>query len=93
MFFSSSPIPAYLLFVNLYLFFIMYLDWKQAKKDGWRIPEWQMLTAGLLGGGVAGLLAMSMFQHKRERKRFVIIFQLGTIIGLILLGTYLGWIK
>lgn len=46
----------YLLVINLVLFSMMGYDKKQAKRGNWRIPERRLLTIGLVGGGLGGLM-------------------------------------
>jgi uncharacterized membrane protein YsdA (DUF1294 family) len=36
---------------------MMGYDKKQAKRGDWRIPERRLLTIGLVGGGLGGLMA------------------------------------
>jgi uncharacterized membrane protein YsdA (DUF1294 family) len=69
----------YLVSVNLFGFFAMYLDKQRAKKGKWRIPESELLFVGLIGGGIGGLLAQQLFHHKTRKLRFYLIFILGTI--------------
>ena len=68
--------------------FIMYgVDKMQAKRGGQRIPEKTLLAASLLGGGVGGLVGMTIFRHKTRHGRFVLANVLGTIIQAAILIT------
>lgn len=84
----------YLLLANLYTFFMVWFDWYQEKKGKkeWLIPEWQMMTIGLCGGGLGGAVALIATGHKKGRRRVEIMFQLGIIIALILFAKMVGWI-
>lgn len=86
MFFGSSVIPLYLVVVNGYLFGLMGYDKQQAKKNGWRVPEWNLLLMGIIGGGAGGLLAQRFFHHKTRKKTFYIVFVLGTILALLFIA-------
>ncbi|MFD1900147.1 DUF1294 domain-containing protein [Enterococcus termitis] len=60
----------YLLLVNAFEFFAMYLDKKRAERKRWRVPEFDLLLIGLIGGGIGGLLAQQLFHHKTRKLRF-----------------------
>lgn len=70
----------YLLVINLTVFCMMYYDKQQAKKRKWRIPEFNLLLLGLIGGGVGGLLGQRLFHHKTKKIRFYFFFMLGTFV-------------
>ncbi|MCW6677080.1 DUF1294 domain-containing protein [Aerococcaceae bacterium NML180378] len=73
----------YLLFINLILFILMWVDKQRAQRQEYRIPERMLLTLGILGGGPAGWLAMVLFHHKTRKIIFHIIYWIG--IGLVML--------
>ncbi|MTD38034.1 DUF1294 domain-containing protein [Erwinia sp. CPCC 100877] len=75
----------YLIIVNLFAFFAMYLDKQRAKKGKWRIPESELLFVGLIGGGLGGLLGQQLFHHKTRKLRFYSIFILGTVIAVAII--------
>lgn len=60
----------YLVIVNVFEFFAMYLDKKRAEKKRWRVPEFDLLFIGIIGGGIGGLLAQQLFHHKTRKLRF-----------------------
>ncbi|MGX7029813.1 DUF1294 domain-containing protein [Vagococcus zengguangii] len=90
----STGILVYLIAANVYVFFLMWLDYHQEKtgKKEWPVSEWQMMTIGLCGGGLGGALAMIILGHKENRKRVKIIYSLGLIIAVILFAKMIGWI-
>ena len=57
------------------------------RKKKWRVPEWNLVVfAGLIGGGIGGLIARNAFlhhKHARQRK-FYIFFAFGVIVDLLL---------
>ena len=76
--FQLNSIPLILLYyfwgVNLLLFLLMGMDKRSAKRKKWRIPERRLLTLGLIGGGVGGILGMLLFHHKTHRIYFTICY-------------------
>ena len=70
--FIQNPLWFYLLIANLYLFGLMGYDKYQAVKKKWRVPEWNLLFMGLIGGGIGGLIAQRVFHHKTRKRKFYI---------------------
>ena len=64
----------YFLGVNLLLFILMGIDKRAAKRKKWRIPERRLLTLGIIGGGIGGILGMLVFHHKTHRIYFTICY-------------------
>ena len=60
----------YLLAVNV-LTFIVYgvAKWK-ARRGRWRVPEATLMGLAALGGSVGAWLAMQLFRHKTQKKKF-----------------------
>lgn len=70
----------YFLVINLVLFSMMGYDKKQAKRGGdWRIPERRLLTIGLVGGGLGGLMGQKKFHHKTQKPVFALCYSIGVI--------------
>ena len=44
--------------VNVLLFIFMGIDKRRAIKDKWRIKEATLLTMGLIGGGIGGIIGV-----------------------------------
>lgn len=82
--FTISNIIIYLVFINLFTFFMMWLDKRKAKKGKWRIPENTLLLLVLLGGGIGGIAGMYTFHHKTQKAKFVIGFPVILICEIIL---------
>lgn len=71
----------YLLIVNFVEFFVMYLDKQRAKRKKWRVPEFDLLFIGLIGGGIGGLVAQQLFHHKTKKLSFYFFFIFGTLVA------------
>ena len=76
--YQLSNIPSlflgYVLLINLLLFLLMGMDKRAAKRKKWRIPERRLLTLGIIGGGIGGILGMLVFHHKTHRIYFTICY-------------------
>lgn len=82
---SIQNIIIYLIIINLFTFFMMWLDKRKAKKGKWRIPENTLLLFVLLGGGIGGIAGMYIFHHKTQKAKFVIGFPVILICEILLL--------
>lgn len=60
----------YLLAVNLLTYIIYGIDKHKARHNRWRIPEATLLLLAALGGSIGALLAMRVFRHKTQHKKF-----------------------
>lgn len=80
---SIKNILLYLLAINLFGFFIMWLDKRKAKKGSWRIPEKTLFIITALGGGIGTIIGMYTFRHKTQKLNFVIGFPFITILEII----------
>ena len=81
--YQLSNIPSlflgYVLLINLLLFLLMGMDKRAAKRKKWRIPERRLLTLGIIGGGIGGILGMLVFHHKTHRIYFTICYVVNII--------------
>ncbi len=82
--FSIQNIIIYIIIINLFTFFMMWLDKRKAKKGKWRIPENTLLIFVLLGGGIGGIAGMYTFHHKTQKMKFVIGFPVILICEILL---------
>lgn len=73
-------IGIYFALITLVAFFAMGIDKLKAKKNKWRIPEGTLLLFCFLGGGVGGLLGMSLFRHKTKHAKFLILVPLSIVL-------------
>ena len=74
-----SILLGYFLGLNLCLFILMGIDKRAAKRKKWRIPERRLLTLGIIGGGIGGILGMLVFHHKTHRIYFTICYVVNII--------------
>ncbi len=81
--FSTQNILIYLLIINLFGFFIMWLDKYKAKKGKWRISEKTLFIITALGGGIGTIAGMYTFRHKTQKLNFVIGLPFITILEII----------
>ena len=81
--FSMQNILIYLLVINIFGFFIMWLDKYKAKKGSWRIPEKTLFLVTALGGGIGTIAGMYTFRHKTQKLNFVIGFPFITILEIV----------
>ena len=81
--FTTQNILLYLLAINLFGFFIIWLDKRKARKGSWRIPEKTLFIVTALGGGIGTIAGMYTFRHKTQKLNFVIGFPFITILEII----------
>ena len=60
----------YLLIVNVLTFIVYGADKWKAHRGRWRVPEATLLGLAALGGSVGAWLAMQLFRHKTQKKKF-----------------------
>lgn len=86
---SLDPGLAYFISINLVTYPVWMFDKRQARRGGFRIPEWTLHALSLAGGGLAAIIAMRRIRHK-TRKR---VFRLGhpalAALGLSALGYWM----
>lgn len=80
---TTKNIFIYLLIINLFGFFIMWLDKRRAKMGRWRIPEKTLFIVTALGGGIGTTAGMYVFRHKTQKLNFVVGFPFITILEII----------
>lgn len=80
-----SVVELYLGVVNMWVFLLMGYDKYQAKHHRWRIRERTLLTLGLLGGGLGGVLGRMLFHHKTKKPRFLVTYLFGCLVMVILI--------
>ena len=81
----------YLIFINVALFSLMYVDKKRAIKKQFRISEQTLLTLTCLGGVLGMLAAMKIVHHKnRKFKDMIPILVIENIILVLFLDKFLS---
>ncbi len=81
--FTLQNIIIYFIVINLFGFFIMWLDKRKAKRGAWRIPEKTLFIITALGGGIGTIAGMYTFRHKTQKIQFVIGFPFITILEIV----------
>ena len=91
-FLTANPILAYPIWVCLLsvIAFLMYgWDKRQAKTDGWRVPEKRLHSLAFLGGWPGAMLGQNYFRHKTQKKEFKIVMWLAAGLHVALVSWYL----
>ena len=60
----------YLLAVNVLTFIVYGVDKWKARSGCWRVPEATLMGLAALGGSVGAWLALQLFRHKTQKKKF-----------------------
>ena len=60
----------YLLAVNVLTFIVYGVDKWKAQRGQWRVPEATLMGLAALGGSVGAWLAMQLFRHKTQKRKF-----------------------
>lgn len=58
-------------FINIYSFYIMYKDKRNAIKKLWRVPEATLFIFAASLGSIGILLGMYIFHHKTKHIKFI----------------------
>jgi uncharacterized membrane protein YsdA (DUF1294 family) len=87
--FTIKNILLYLIFINLFGFFIMWLDKRKAKMGQWRIQEKTIFIITALGGGFGTIAGMYTFRHKTQKLNFTIGLPLITILEIVAVIYYI----
>lgn len=72
-----------LLALNLFTFFLYFLDKRRAIRRKWRIPEKILILATLSFGGLGAVLGMFCLRHKTRKIKFKIAGFVGVLFFLI----------
>lgn len=75
--------------LSLCSFALMGWDKRQAKRDGWRVPERTLFLSALLGGSPGAVLGMFFFRHKTRHW----YFRYGLPAILLLQAAALVWFR
>ncbi|RLQ91909.1 DUF1294 domain-containing protein [Planomicrobium sp. Y74] len=81
-------ISAYIAVLSLMALIMMKIDKRQAQKRGQRIPEKNLWSVALFGGGIGAYIGMMAFRHKTKHTNF----RIGFLILAVLQAALLLWI-
>ena len=82
----------YLLLINIISFIIYGIDKFLAIRHWYRISEFILLCFGFIGGVIGSILGMIFFNHKTNKLKFKIYFFIFSILWLILIYLYKGYL-
>lgn len=87
-FYEWSPVVAYFAAINAVTFSMYGYDKAIAGTSIIRVPEFVLLSAGLLGGSPAALAAQRMFRHKTIKASFQALYWAIVVFQVVLLLVY-----
>lgn len=87
---EALAVIAYIAGINLLTFSAFWWDKRQARREGQRISESNLLCLSLFGGSPAAKYAQQRFRHKTRKQPFGM--QLNGIIALQIAGLVAGLI-
>ena len=95
-FLTANPMLGYpvLVVVMSVIAFLMYgWDKRQAKTDGWRVPEKRLHALAFLGGWPGAMFGQIYFRHKTQKNEFKIMTWLAAGLHVALIVCYFySWI-
>lgn len=71
--FDLNAALSWFLGINLGTYPVWWIDKRQAKGGGFRVPEWTLHLLSVAGGGPAAVLAMRTLRHKTLKPVFRIL--------------------
>lgn len=86
---TFDPAVGWFAGINLATYPTWWIDKRQARRDGFRVPEWTLHGLSALGGGVAAVFAMQSLRHKTRKKVFKLAHPMMAALGVAALGWWL----
>lgn len=80
-------IAGYFIVLSLLALVMMKVDKTQAERRGQRIPEKNLWSVAILGGGIGAYVGMMMFRHKTRHTNF----RIGFLVLAVLDAAALVW--
>lgn len=80
-------IAGYFIVLSLLALVMMKVDKTQAQRRGQRIPEKNLWSVAILGGGIGAYIGMMMFRHKTRHTNF----RIGFLVLAVLDAAALVW--
>lgn len=84
-----DPAIGWFVGINLVAFVVWWVDKRQAKREGFRVPEWTLHLVSVFGGGVGSVMAMRTLRHKTQKRVFRFVTPLLAALGVGALGWWL----
>ena len=81
--------PVWVLAISIAAFLMYGWDKRQAKTNGWRVPEKRLHALAFFGGWPGAMLGQSYFRHKTQKNEFKIMTWLAAGLHAVLVGWYL----
>ncbi|AQU78994.1 DUF1294 domain-containing protein [Planococcus faecalis] len=78
-------IVGYFAIVTAMAFVMMKVDKSQAQRHGQRIPEKNLWTVAIFGGGIGAYLGMMAFRHKTKHTNFRVGFLILALFDILIL--------
>ncbi|ALS80313.1 DUF1294 domain-containing protein [Planococcus kocurii] len=78
-------IVGYFAIVTAMAFVMMKVDKSQAQRHGQRIPEKNLWTVAIFGGGIGAYLGMMAFRHKTKHTNFRVGFLILALLDILIL--------
>ena len=77
---------AYSTTLSLITFVIYGWDKRQAKQNGWRVPEKRLHRYSLLGGWPGAIAGQQFFRHKTQKWKFKAVATIAAVLHLLAIG-------
>lgn len=61
-------------------------DKRQAKNNGWRVPEKNLHIVSLFGGWPGAILGQNYFRHKTQKQSFRLTFWTTVVLHVVAVG-------
>jgi uncharacterized membrane protein YsdA (DUF1294 family) len=75
-----SPLLAWVVAWSLPTFAVYGIDKRQARSDGWRIPEGLLHAMALAGGVIGAWAGRLVFRHKTRKLAFLVVLVVASLI-------------
>ena len=95
-FLTANPVlgyPVWVMVMSVIAFLMYGWDKRQAKTDGWRVPEKRLHALAFLGGWPGAMFGQIYFRHKTQKNEFKIMTWLAAGLHVALIVWYFySWI-
>jgi len=85
---SINILISWLIAINLVTFLVYAYDKAQARREGWRVSERELLLLALIGGSPGALSGMYLFRHKTAKRSFQVRLLIILLIQAALITVY-----